>query len=84
MREGQSERINETLQNMLEECSWCSNDPVCIDTPSQGYQGLNLAACHACSLLPETSCEALNCLLDRAALVGTPEDREIGFFSKLL
>ena len=84
VREGQSERINETLQNMLEECSWCSNDPVCIDTPSQGYQGLNLAACHACSLLPETSCEALNCLLDRAALVGTPEDRDIGFFSKLL
>lgn len=84
VREGVSERINDTLKNMLDESSWCSNDPVCIDSPSQGYQGLNLAACHACTLLPETSCESLNCLLDRAAIVGTPENNDIGFFCKLL
>ena len=84
VREGLSERINDTLKNMLDESSWCSNDPICIDSPSQGYQGLNLAACHACTLLPETSCESLNCLLDRAAIVGTPEDTELGFFGKLL
>ena len=84
VREGLSERINDTLKNMLDESSWCSNDPICIDSPNQGYQGLNMAACHACTLLPETSCESLNCLLDRAAIVGTPENPEIGFFSRLL
>jgi len=84
VREGESERINDTLKNLLDESSWCSNDPICIETHSQGYQGLNLAACHACTLLPETSCESLNCLLDRAAIVGTPEDKSIGYFSRLL
>ena len=45
---------------------------------------LNLAACHACSFTPETSCECGNMLLDRGALIGTSEEYELGFFSKLL
>ena len=36
---------------------------------------LNLAACHACALLPETSCEEMNVLLDRALLVGHTRGR---------
>ena len=47
-------------------------------------QMLNLAACHACVLLPEPSCEEGNMILDRALLVGTPADPSIGFFSPLL
>ena len=46
--------------------------------------GGNLAACHACTLLPETSCEHMNLYLDRSMLVGTPEDPKLGFFSDLL
>lgn len=46
--------------------------------------GINLAACHACVLLPETSCEHNNGLLDRALLIGTPENPAIGFFSEAL
>lgn len=84
VREGSQERIRDTLLNMLEESSWCSNDPICIDSSGQGYKSLNLSACHACALLPETSCEALNCLLDRASVVGTPDDPERGYFNKLL
>lgn len=84
VREGATERICETLYNLLEESSWCSNDPICIDCDAQGYKGLNLSACHACTLLPETSCESLNCLLDRASVVGTPDNPEIGYFHKVL
>lgn len=84
VREGETARIAETLRNMLEESSWCSNDPICIESHSQGYRGLNLSACHACTLLPETSCESLNCLLDRASVVGTPDDKNVGYFKELL
>lgn len=83
-REGDGYRLGNTILRMLEEATWCSNDPICVDSKGQGYKSLNLAACHACTLLPETSCEANNCLLDRAAVVGTPENRDMGYFSGLL
>lgn len=38
------------------------------------------ASCHACSFLPETSCERGNKYLDRAALVPTMEKNNIAFF----
>ena len=84
VREGRCDRLETTFENMLQESSWCSNDPLCIDSISQGFKGLNYAACHACTLLPETSCEAFNCLLDRAAIVGTPDHPEIAFFKEIL
>ena len=83
-RQGEGKRIKNTLFAALEEASWCSNDPICISSKSQGYKSLNYAACHACCLLPETCCENSNCLLDRASIVGTPENRELGFLCKLL
>ncbi len=83
-REGDPHRLDETFRQMLEAASWCSADPLCIQSSRQGLDGLNLAACHACTLLPETSCEARNCYLDRAALVGTLDNSSIGFFSPLL
>ncbi len=83
-REGDGYRLANTIFSMLENATWCSNDPICVDSPGQGFKGLNFAACHACGLLPETSCESANCLLDRAAVVGTPEKRNIGFFADLL
>lgn len=83
-REGEGYRLANTIFSMLENATWCSNDPICVDAKGQGFKSLNFAACHACGLLPEISCESANCLLDRAAVVGTPENREIGFFSNLL
>ena len=83
-RQGVTEKIRDTIFNMLENASWCSNDPVCIDSKSQGYGALNYAACHACTLLPETSCECGNMLLDRAAIVGTSDRPEKGYFCELL
>lgn len=83
-RQGITERIRDTLFSMLENASWCSNDPVCIDSKSQGVGSLNYAACHACSLLPETSCESWNSLLDRGAVVGTTDNPSGGYFSEIL
>lgn len=84
VRKGRPESFEVIFRNMLQEASWCSSDPICIESHAQGYDSLNYAACHACSLLPETSCEMRNCLLDRAAVVGTIKDRERGFFGPLL
>lgn len=84
VREGYSDRMETTFENMLQESSWCSNDPLCIESKSQGYCGLNYAACHACALLPETSCEAMNCLIDRASVVGTPDNKDISYFEGLI
>jgi hypothetical protein len=68
----------------IQKSGWCSSDPVCIESNGQGAENSNLAACHSCCLLPETSCEEGNRLLDRALLVGKPGESEIGFFSSIL
>lgn len=77
-------RLVGSVREAIGRYSWCSSDPVCIETTAAGADALNLAACHACALLPETSCEEMNALLDRGLLVGTPEDSAIGLFADLL
>ncbi|MFE7037932.1 hypothetical protein ACFU9X_00305 [Streptomyces atratus] len=47
-------------------------------------RGINLSACHACALLPETGREHNNGLLERVPLIGTLEDPTIRFFSDAL
>ncbi|MEV7724868.1 DrmB family protein [Streptomyces sp. NPDC087917] len=70
VRQGEPPRLAETLLRMTEAAAWCSADPLCSEHTGQGFGNLNRAACHACALLPETSCEAGNTLLDRALVVG--------------
>jgi len=82
VRQGKKDRLGVTLDSMLETATWCSSDPICIDSEGQGLDSLNYAACHACALLPETSCTMRNCFLDRAALIGTLNNPEIGFFAE--
>ena len=76
-------KIRTILLGALETARWCSADPVCIESGVRGLDSLNLAACHFCMFLPEVSCESNNLLLDRALLVGTPEDPDKGFYSSL-
>lgn len=83
IRLSDQDRLAVLLGEALDEAAWCSADPVCIESHGQGPDGLNLAACHNCALLPETSCEFQNRLLDRVLLVGTPQDPEIGYFAKV-
>ncbi len=85
VRLGRPERLGDVVRRALSRASWCSADPVCSENlGGQGSRLANLAACHACTLLPETSCETVNQGLDRGMLVGTPDDRERGWMSKLL
>lgn len=84
VRQSEPETFGRMVKDALQAALWCSADPLCIESKGQGADSLNLAACHACSLLPETSCEEGNRLLDRAFLVGTPDDPGMGFFSGLL
>jgi hypothetical protein len=72
VRLAEPETLGGILENSLEEARWCSADPVCAEAASSGGQGpdsLNLAACHNCALLPETSCEFFNKYLDRTILI---------------
>jgi hypothetical protein len=83
--DGRPERLESVVRRALSRASWCSADPVCSENlGGQGSRLANLAACHACVLLPETSCETINEGLDRAMLVGTPNERDRGWMSDLL
>lgn len=86
---GEGERLQTALCEAIGSASWCSADPLCLESDAAGTDGLNLAACHACVLLPETSCERGNTLLDRALLIGELDQEGVsgsstGFFSGLL
>jgi hypothetical protein len=76
--------LGDLLVNMLKEALWCSADPLCATSTDQGFESLNYAACHNCTLLPETSCESRNVFLDRIAVTGLPEDRSIGVMGDLV
>ena len=81
VRMGEPGFLERTLARALDRAKWCSSDPVCIESTGQGPSNCNLAACHSCALLPETSCEQQNRSLDRGVLVGVLENQESGFFS---
>ncbi|GAB3727067.1 DUF1998 domain-containing protein [Luteimonas pelagia] len=82
VRMGEPGRLEGAVGRALENAKWCSSDPVCIESEGQGPDSCNLAACHSCGLLPETSCENQNRLLDRGTVVGTLGDPDCGYFSK--
>ncbi|WP_408921277.1 DrmB family protein [Corynebacterium tuberculostearicum] len=79
------DELNRVLCTAIEEARWCSVDPICMETGAagQGPNSCNLAACHACALVPETSCENFNKYLDRGLLIGTFEQPDKGFFSDM-
>ncbi|KGN30538.1 hypothetical protein N802_06895 [Knoellia sinensis KCTC 19936] len=74
-------RFAAVFESATSRSGWCSNDPVCAESGPSGSDGLNLAACHACLLLPETSCEERNMYLDRVSLVGDPRDSSGGLLT---
>lgn len=77
------DRFRQTLANGIRRARWCTADPVCIESHGSGVNGMNLAACHACLLLPETSCERFNLTLDRACLIGLPDRPTDGLLEAL-
>ena len=65
------DRFGPVLLAALQDMELCAQDPLCGADELSGIAGLNGAACHACLLLSETSCESSNRFLDRAVLVET-------------
>jgi len=82
VRQGRPGKMESIIARAINDARWCAADPVCIQSSGQGQNGCNLAACHNCALLPETSCENKNMLLDRGLMIGTLDDSTIGYFNE--
>ncbi|OON65475.1 hypothetical protein B0919_24155 [Hymenobacter sp. CRA2] len=76
------QQLWELILSALHRATDCASDPICWDSKAegQGVGGLNLAACASCTLLPETSCEEFNSLLDRRLVV----DPDFGYFKEVV
>ena len=69
--------FSRVLKNALEKSQTCSRDPMCVSyDPAQARQNgiplhmaQNGSACYGCLMLPETSCENFNMLLDRQIFI---------------
>ena len=86
VRLGKPGFLEHIVRKSIEEARWCGADPVCMETGDMGGQGpdsCNIAACHNCALLPETSCEEFNRFLDRGVVVGSMSNPSLGFFRDL-
>ncbi|MGW6027005.1 DrmB family protein [Streptomyces sp. NPDC055099] len=81
VKQGEPASFAASLDAALARSSWCSADPLCIESTVSGADNVNIAACHCCVLLPETSCESFNRFLDRVMLIGTPANPELGLFN---
>jgi Domain of unknown function (DUF1998) len=79
IQQGRKEQFHKLLKQAIERAKVCTSDPLCSESENVIESKLNLSACHACSLISETSCEWSNLLLDRLSLIKTDEN-EYGFF----
>ncbi|WP_416338760.1 DrmB family protein [Pedobacter sp. MC2016-05] len=83
VRQGKEKNLFKLVNDAIEDAKWCSADPVCSEigqSAGQGPDNTNASACHNCAIVPETSCEEFNVLLDRATIVGTMDGRFVGYF----
>lgn len=69
--------VEQLLREALTRAGDCPADPICWHADAQAGSPLVRAACFACSMTSETSCELQNTLLDRRVLI----DPDYGFFS---
>lgn len=77
---GTKDRLPNLIHSALENAKRCSSDPLCADHQPDVHATINGAACHACLLAPETSCEAFNRFLDRNFLVPTMAHSDMAYF----
>ena len=80
---GSSQRFPELFKGALRSATRCSSDPLCADHQPDVHATINAAACHACILASETSCETFNRFLDRNVLVPTMATAGLAFFAKV-
>jgi hypothetical protein len=77
---GSPQRFPELFKGALRATARCSSDPLCADHQPDVHATINAAACHACILASETSCETFNRFLDRNVLVPTMAGSALAFF----
>jgi hypothetical protein len=77
---GRGQRFPELVLSALRGAARCSSDPLCADHDPDAHATINGAACHACLLASESSCETFNRFLDRNVLVPTMADSSMAFF----
>ena len=77
---GAPSRFPALVANALRSAAQCSSDPLCADHHPEVHATINAAACHACILASETSCEGFNRFLDRNVLVPTMAGSAVAFF----
>ncbi len=78
---GSPKRFPDLFRSALRSATRCSSDPLCADHQPDVHATINGAACHACILTSETSCEAFNRFLDRNMLIPTMAASRLAFFS---
>ena len=83
-RQAEAANLVPLFEDCLSAMAWCSSDPLCAEGIHASTEPSNGAACHACMLASETSCEEFNSCLDRATLVGTAGRPELGYFENYL
>ncbi len=85
VRLGTPGELERHLRAALDSARLCASDPTCAENPpSLMGMSVHAAACHACLLAPETSCERGNRFLDRSVLVATIERTNVAFFPEAL
>ncbi len=77
---GSPKRFPGLFRGALRSATRCSSDPLCADHQPDVHATINGAACHACVLASETSCESFNLFLDRNVLVPTMANSALAFF----
>ena len=77
---GAQSRFPDLLRGAVRSAARCSSDPLCADHQPDVHASINAAACHACLLVSETSCESFNHFLDRSALTVTMANDLLSFF----
>jgi hypothetical protein len=75
------QRFPDLFRSALRSAGRCSSDPLCADHQPDVHATINAAACHACILASETSCEAFNRFLDRSVLVPSMATDALAFFA---
>jgi hypothetical protein len=78
---GEPDKLGRHIRRALNKMLLCASDPLCSEHTVRSEEKLHGAACHACSFLPETSCERGNKYLDRSALVPTVDRSTLAFFT---
>ncbi len=87
VRIGEGKRFLKILKDSIKQSTRCSRDPMCFENNPEKIKKAGIitsnmggSSCYSCTLLPETSCENFNNLLDR----WTINNIECGFFKKIV